>query len=293
MDKTVNEIYEDYVEYLALSYKPNTIELIEFKFKNHILPWFGQMKLSSINEQDYIKFQIHLLKYNYSNSFIEQVQGMCNKFFDYLSLMYKIDNVPRRVGMVKNKATYESPQKKGTWTKKEFRKFNRKVKDRVYHALFNTLYYSGMRKSEATQLKIKDYKKGCIHILNGKTEKSRRNIKVDIFTRFELFLLIKYYKKTYSNYSEDFYLFGGINKIPYTTLERKKNEYCKKAGVKQIRIHDFRHSHATMLYYKKTKLKAIQERLGHAHASTTIDMYVHNDEKEQKRLIKTINLMRL
>lgn len=103
----------------------------------------------------------------------------------------------------------------------------------------------------------------------------------------------EYYKKNYPNYNEDFFLFGGNKPISTTTLERKKNEYCKLAGVKQIRIHDLRHSHATILYNKKVKVKTIQERLGHADISTTLNTYVHTDIKEQKRLIKKINLLRM
>ena len=109
----------------------------------------------------------------------------------------------------------------------------------------------------------------------------------------ELKKLIKYYSKNFSNFNSDFFLFGGNKPISCTTLERKKNKYCKLANVKQIRIHDFRHSHATMLYRKKIDFKSIQTRLGHANISTTLDTYVHTNDKEEKRLINKINLTRI
>ena len=73
----------------------------------------------------------------------------------------------------------------------------------------------------------------------------------------------------------------------------KKDYYYKLANVKQIRIHDFRHSHATLLYEKNIKVKTIQERLGHAKIETTIDTYIHNNEKQEKRVLRTLNLIRL
>ena len=87
-------------------------------------------------------------------------------------------------------------------------------------------------------------------------------------------------------------MFGGDKPIATTTLERKKNKYCKLAKVKQIRIHDFRHSHATILYKKNVQIKLIQQRLGHNNINTTLNTYVHTDEMQEKRLINVINLLR-
>ena len=69
--------------------------------------------------------------------------------------------------------------------------------------------------------------------------------------------------------------------------------YIDKTDLPKIRIHDFRHSHATMLYKEKIDFKSIQKRLGHADISTTLNTYVHSDEKEEKKLIKMINFTRI
>lgn len=54
--------------------------------------------------------------------------------------------------------------------------------------------------------------------------------------------------------------------------------------IKQIRIHDFRHRHATMLYQQKIDIKTIQLRLGHSDTSITINTYVHADTEEEKKI---------
>ena len=125
--------------------------------------------------------------------------------------------------------------------------------------------------------------------MTPKTKSSIRKIIIDKKLKKELLKLKKYYK----NYSDNYYIFGGINPISCTTLKRKKDYYCKLANVKQIRIHDFRHSHATLLYEKNIKIKTIQERLGHSKIETTIDTYIHNNEKQEKRVLRTLNLLRL
>lgn len=46
-------------------------------------------------------------------------------------------------------------------------------------------------------------------------------------------------------------------------------------------MHEFRHSHVSLLYLRGLPLKSIQERLGHASITTTGDIYVHLDLKQE------------
>ena len=306
MDKTVNEVYDNYIKYLALKNKITTNENIKYKFKNYILPFFGNMKINEVDENTYLEFQVYLKNFKYSNSFYEQVHGMCKNFFNYLSTIYNIKNISKNIESIKTDVVYKSNQSKGTFTKKEFKKFIKCVDNKVYHTLFTVLFFSGIRKGEALALTINDFKNNCLvinktitkELFNGKrqilvpkTKKSNRIVKLDFLTCIQLKQLIKYYSTHYSNFNTNFFLFGGDKPIACTTLERKKNEYCKKAGVKQIRIHDFRHSHATLLYNNDVKVKMIQERLGHSDINITLNTYVHTDKEQEKRLIKKINLI--
>lgn len=49
----------------------------------------------------------------------------------------------------------------------------------------------------------------------------------------------------------------------------------KRAGVPRIRIHDLRHTHATLLLLDGLHPKIVQERLGHGSIAITIDLYSH------------------
>ena len=114
---------------------------------------------------------------------------------------------------------------------------------------------------------------------------------------FQLYLLDFFhfvYKLNYRNKQNDnFYIFGGIKPLATTTIDRYKTKYELLSGVKHIRIHDLRHSHATLLYNHNIDIKLIQERLGHADISTTLNIYVHTDYKKERRLIRLINLLRM
>ncbi|MGI8483343.1 MAG: site-specific integrase [Thermomicrobiales bacterium] len=48
-----------------------------------------------------------------------------------------------------------------------------------------------------------------------------------------------------------------------------------KSGLRRIRVHDLRHTHATLLLLEGTSAKVVSERLGHASISITLDLYSH------------------
>ena len=88
-------------------------------------------------------------------------------------------------------------------------------------------------------------------------------------------------------------MFGGINSIPFTTLKRKKDKYCDLANVKRIKIHEFRHSHTCLLYENKVPIQDISKRLGHTDISITMGTYLKNLPRKEKRVISTLNSIRL
>lgn len=59
--------------------------------------------------------------------------------------------------------------------------------------------------------------------------------------------LKRYYDNVskYKNFNDDFFIFGndkGFTPLTYKQAQRRKGEIAKKACIKEIRLHDFRHS---------------------------------------------------
>ncbi|MFH0768643.1 MAG: tyrosine-type recombinase/integrase, partial [Chloroflexota bacterium] len=50
---------------------------------------------------------------------------------------------------------------------------------------------------------------------------------------------------------------------------------ARRCGLKGIRLHDARHTHASLLLKQGIHPKIVQERLGHAGISITLDLYSH------------------
>jgi integrase len=59
------------------------------------------------------------------------------------------------------------------------------------------------------------------------------------------------------------------------TISHAWAKLVKRAGLEHIRLHDARHTHASLLLKQSVHPKIVQERLGHATISTTLDLYSH------------------
>ena len=71
-------------------------------------------------------------------------------------------------------------------------------------------------------------------------------------------------------------VFPGADGEPWwpSNFARASRRVFKKAGLSS-RLHDLRHTHATMLLRQGVHPKVVQERLGHAAIGITLDTYSH------------------
>ena len=60
-----------------------------------------------------------------------------------------------------------------------------------------------------------------------------------------------------------------------SVFSQRFNRLAAAAGVPRIRFHDLRHTHATLLLLAGTHPKVVQERLGHANITMTLQIYSH------------------
>jgi integrase len=63
--------------------------------------------------------------------------------------------------------------------------------------------------------------------------------------------------------------------LDHRNVYREFKEILRKAGLPDIRFHDLRHTAATLMLRDGIHPKIVQERLGHAQISITMDTYSH------------------
>jgi integrase len=88
------------------------------------------------------------------------------------------------------------------------------------------------------------------------------------------------------NFTDDFRI---TNNIKNGSIDRRNKNYSSWAGVKTIRIHDFRHSHASVLANQKINIQEVSRRLGHSRIEMTWNTYCHLYPKEEEKAISILN----
>ena len=162
--------------------------------------------------------------------------------------------------------------------------------------MFQVLYYTGMRVGELLALTYNDidldskiihinktvsFKGGNAIVTSPKTEKSIRGISIPALLVNDL---MKYMEKIYS-YSDIDRVFPYTKSILYNAL----NAGCEKSGVQRIRIHDIRHSHASLLIDMGVSPLLISERLGHEKVETTLNTYSHLYPNRAEEVAEKLN----
>lgn len=86
----------------------------------------------------------------------------------------------------------------------------------------------------------------------------------------------------------DSFAFGGDRPLPPTSTDRAFAKACVASGVKQIRIHDLRHSCASLLISIGVSIVAVSKRLGHATVEQTLETYTHLLPDDQAQMIAAL-----
>ena len=82
-------------------------------------------------------------------------------------------------------------------------------------------------------------------------------------------------KNKYTNFNNDFFVCPDCRPIADSTLYLYRSNIADKAGLKRIKIHDFRHSSASLLINNEANVTLVAKYLGHTKIEETLNTYSH------------------
>lgn len=301
MIHTYEQIYNLWYEEYKTTVKASTLLKTERVFKNHILPAFGNKPIQDIKPMD---AQNQMNNWHKKLVRASMVMNYAGLVFDYAIRMQLINMNPTKV--IKKPVRKESVREDkdmNFYDKDELKKFmaalesNNNFRAFVY---FRLLAFTGMRKGESLALKWSDIdlekqtlyinkavsrSATGLYIQTPKTPSSIRRISIDDKT---VSILHEYKKESPDGLvfqSED----GGIlspakpRKWYLTAMKNLPDDF------KQISIHGFRHTHASLLFEAGASIKDVQSRLGHSDIQTTMDVYTHVSKTAKEQLANRFN----
>ncbi len=152
----------------------------------------------------------------------------------------------------------------------EIRRFIAGCPDKKISLIFETLAYSGLRISEALGILIADLGDQKDHYrvrILGKGNRER-------FLNLDRYLV----DRAKACFCGNLYLFEAPSGRPYRReyVSMRIKRLGRKILAREISAHTLRHSWATYVLKKTGRIGAVQQQLGHASSSTTLNLYVHD-----------------
>lgn len=296
----LNCVIKDYIDLHRSNNKPETIE-----DKKHILYTYLDPLLDVRVDRIKPAMIKQILE---SDAIIKLSTARKNKIyiyfkgvFEHACNFYDLPHNPMRSIPSFKMTDKERLHEMTIYTPDQFKTFCDAIPEakREFMIFFHLLFWTGLRKNEAMSLTFNDYDGKRVNIWRQlkrsshseftvlKSPTSKRTVALDKAT-IELLneQLDKY--KGMPGYSADWFLFGGYKPLSLTSIDRVKKEAIKKSGLPYIRIHDFRHSHASYLIDKGVNMYKISKRLGHSSISITMDRYGHLLDRQEDEILDAI-----
>ena len=261
--RSTSMTFEQFVKVYAEDVRPRLRETTwrskEYMINEKLIPFFGKMRVVDITSREVMDWQNTLLKAKdkngkkYSETYIRTVENQLSAILNHAVKHYGLPSNPlQKAGRVGEKQGNEMK----FWTTEEYLKFSEQVVDRpeMFYA-YEILYWCGLREGEL------------------------------LLPRF-LAQELQEYMKMEREPNENERLF------PFTkyALNNTLKTAAKLAGVKEIRVHDLRHSHVSLLINLGFTAVAIADRMGHESVHITY-RYAHLFPNQQRNMADVLDAL--
>lgn len=286
VDITFANLVDAYIENRIARISPTTIATKGHMIRTKILPYFGKMPISAIDTATVMKWQTELINHRqsngepYSQTYLRQIHNQLSTIFNFAIKYYGLARNPAQLCGSMGK---QNAEKFDFWTYDEFQTFIQATKDDISaHTIYSLFFYSGMRMGELLALTFNDFDfekctvsiKKSLAVVNGtpvikatKTPKSNRVIALPPKVMDMV--------KDYADHLYDCRADKPLLQASKTSLHREMKKYCNISGIRKIKVHELRHSHASHLIELGISPLTISERLGHEDIKTTLNTYSH------------------
>lgn len=313
---TIKQLYDEYISVKKYEVREITLYRSDRMLKRYILPILEDIRIDKLSSKVLQDWKISMEERNLS---LTTKRNVYTELRTMLNYAVRMEYIPKhqlsKVGNFKD--ALSSKKEINFYTPEEFKKYieiakkialeKQKKENNMYewnfYVFFNIAYYTGLRKGEIHALRWNDIDNDYLSVkhsitqkLKGKTDvetppKNKSSIRT-LQMPLPLIAILKEHKKRQKklqNFSEDSRILGDGKCLRDTTIQQRNLLYSSMAGVKTIRIHDFRHSHASLLANMGINIQEVARRLGHTKVEMTWNTYSHLYPKEEEKAVAVLN----
>ena len=310
---TVHALYTEYMEVKRHEVRETTLDKSRRNLEHHVIPQLGDIRIDRLTMPVLQHWKLSISGLGLA---IKTRRNIYGEFRALLNYAVKMDYLPKNplhsVGNFKDAYTDACRETLQYYTPDEFKRYiacarecaaaANTINDWGYYVFFCIAFYAGLRKGEINALKWSDIDGNLLHVrrsiaqkLRGedretppKNKSSYRTLQMPT----PLIHILDEHKQRQAalrGFNDDWRVCGGIACLRDTSLSNKNKKFAQAAGLPCIRIHDFRHSHASLLANEGINIQEIARRLGHSKIEITWNTYAHLYPREEERAVQILD----
>ena len=288
--------YDIYIEDYKQRYKEMSCIRIDYIVKRNILPYFSEYKLCDITPSSIHSWQYRMASQNISGRTMHNFEAIFETMMNYAVKFFNLSTNPfkniQKIGKV-------SAREMNFWTIDEFKKVlsvlsTETISDEAFKVILLISFFCGTRIGETLALTRKDidFEQNILHItktykkFNGKeyiTEpKTRNSVRNIVMPKFLTQILSSFVTQISKDENR---IFSVISEY---VIRKRIHKYAGIAGVKDIRVHDLRHSAISYLIHLGVPIYDISRRSGHVSPKITYRIYSHLYPEQQSHIAEVL-----
>lgn len=292
---TVKAYLEQWLTEKGREVKPQTAEDYRYQLEKYVVPLIGKLGLNKLTP-----LKVQAMCGELSDRISSQRANKCRRVLSgALSQAVRWGLIPRNpCDAVKPLKVSKAEMK--LWAPEDAARFLDSARAHRLFALFYLAMSTGLRRGELLGLRWQDVgetylhvrqsvieQRGRIMITTPKTEKGARRVALSA----DVAEVMRQHRERQEAERQLLGLAWPDTGLVFTsevgTLLHPRNftrtwhTLQKNAGVRQVKLHDLRHLHASMAIRSGVDPKVLADRLGHTRASFTLDVYTHLFEEQR------------
>ncbi len=293
MDKiTLDEMIDIFIENRTSTIEVKPTTLYNYGNKRTHLKSLLNIKLKDFNINHYDNWKKQMNETNISTRYKNDILKFLKSVLNFAMTWYDFNLNKVYNKMTKFSNASDIPKEMMYFTYDQWKQFISVEDDLQKRVMFEILYYCGLRKGELRGLtwrnvdlvnKTLSVKKqitgrgGSVKEFQFSTPKTKSSIRTLPLNKLLLndLKLLKKKRSKEHEFNDNYFVIGDAFPVGSNTITSRKNRNCKLAGVPQIRIHDFRHSCASLLVNNGANITVVAKYLGHTKIEETLNTYTH------------------
>ena len=303
-DISVTDRCYRYINENKRDWSPYTVKNRLSWVKLNVAPFFKDTKMENLTIHQIQRY----LNYLYENFTVESAKTRFGFFRSVVKECYRMKEIKENLCDFVKSPKKEASSIADVYTREEILQLFKLLEDKHFELPILLIVLLGLRKGEAYGLtwddidfdnntvkieQISIYLDGSLIFKSPKTDSKRLlSAPIELMNKLKKEKL-KQNELKLQGVLENKYNLVCLNKElkPYKNddLNRYYRKFCKENNFRQLRIHDLRHTNATLLLLSGTDMKTVSGRLGHTDIKITMNKYSHVLEEMDRKASENLS----